>query len=247
MITPLTELHIVVNLFFWIFEQKLSLQPEERAGLAATLPVQHRIEETFMPKWISGNKVLEELADEELLYYLSRGLQPYSRSEQQPIPCDYSRHKANYLFECKHKKISARLRAIDYFLQYGHGFHEQQGPDIPANNRDWLTVDSLFDLLDLLPGQAELETMVVTPEVIEKLRFEKDNAEKELAAVESEIEAIVDNDPDFQDWRYLIIPEAQEEVREIVSSLAEALFKHEDFEKCSGGETVCHYSPFRVA
>ena len=197
-----------------------------------------------MPKWISGNKVLEELADEQLLYYLSRGLQPYSRSEQQPIPCDYSRHKANYLFECKHKKISARLRAIDYFLQYGQGLHEQQGPGIPANNRDWLTADSLLDLLDLLTGQAGLETMVVTPGIIEKLRSEKENAEQELVAVESEIEAIVDNDPDFQDWRYLIIPDAQEEVQEIVSSLAEALFKHEDFEKCSGGEAACRFPLF---
>ena len=200
-----------------------------------------------MSKWISGNKVLEEIEDRQLLYYLSSGLQPYSKSEQQPIPCDYSRHKASYLFECKHKKISARLRAIDYFLQYGLGLHEQQGAGIPANNRDWLTSDSLLDLFDLLTEQAGAETMGVTPGDIERLRSEKENAEKELAAVESEIETIVDDDPDFQDWRYFVIPDAQEEVQEIVSSLAEALFKHEDFEKCSGGETVCHYSPFRVA
>jgi hypothetical protein len=197
-----------------------------------------------MPTWISGNKVLEEIADRQLLHYLSRGLQPYSRLERQPIPCDSSRHKASYLFECKHKKISARLRAIDYFLQHGQGLHEQQGAVIAANNRDWLTSDSLLDLFDLLTEQAGPETMGVTPGDIERLRAEKENAEKELAAVESEIESIVDDDPDFQDWRYFVIPEAQEEVQEIVSSLAEALFKHEDFEKCSGGEAACRFPLF---
>jgi len=200
-----------------------------------------------MPKWISGNKVLEEIENEQLLYLLSMGLQPYSKSEQQPIPCDSNRHKANYLFECKHKKISARLRAIDYFLQFGQGFQEQQGALFPTNNYDWLAFDSLLDLLELSTEQAGLETMVVTLGDIEKLRVEKAKAEKELASVESEIEAIVDDDPDFQDWRYFVIPDAKEEVQEVVSFLAGALFKHEDFEKCSGGETACHFFPFHDA
>jgi hypothetical protein len=198
-------------------------------------------------RWISGNKVLEEIDDEQLLYYLSRGLQPYSKSEQQPIPCDYSRHKANYLFECKHKKISARLRAIDYFLQFGQGFHEQQGAGYPSNNYDWLAFDSLLDLLDLFRVQAGLEAMVVTPDDIEKLRVEKEKAEKELAAVESEIEAIVDDDPEFLDWRYFVMPDAKEEVQEVVSFLAGALFKHEDLEKYSGGEPARHFFPVRFA
>ncbi len=200
-----------------------------------------------MSKWISGNKVLEEIEDEQLFYFLSRGLQPYSRSEQQPIPCDSSRHKANYLFECKHKKIYARLRAIDYFLQFGQGLHEQQGAVFPANNSDWLAFDSLLDLLDLFTEQAGFEAMVFTPGDIEKLHVEKEKTEKELAAVESEIEAIVDDDPDFKDWRYFVVPEAKEEVQEVVSSLAEAIFKHEDIKKCSRGETACHFFPLRVA
>jgi hypothetical protein len=200
-----------------------------------------------MSKWISGNKVLEEIEDEQLLYLLSMGLQPYSKSEQQPIPCDSNRHKANYLFECKHKTISARLRAIDYLLQFGQGGHEQQEAVFPAYNYDWLAFDSLLDLLDLFTEQAGFEAMVFTPGDIEKLHIEKEKTEKELAAVESEIEAIVDDDPDFQDWRYFVIPDAKEEVQEVVSFLAEALFKHEDFEKCSGGETACHFFPFRVA
>ena len=200
-----------------------------------------------MSKWISGNKVLEEIEDQQFLYYLSRGLQPYSRLEQQPIPCDSIRHKANYLFECKHKKISARLRAIEYFLQFGQGLHEQQGAVFPTNNYDWQAFDSLLDLLDLFTEPAGLEAMVITPEDIGKLRIEKATAEKELASVESEIEAIIDDDPDFQDWRYFVIPDAKEEVQEVVSFLAEALFKHEDSEKCSGGETACHFFPFRVA
>lgn len=199
-----------------------------------------------MSKWISGDQVLEEIEDQQLLYYLSRGLQPYSRLEQQPIPCDYKRHKANYLFECKHKKISARLRAIDYFLQFGQGLQEQQGAVFPTNNYDWLAFDSLLDLLDMFTEQAGLDAMVVTPGDIEKLCLEKAKAEKELAQVESEIEAIIDDDPDFQDWRYFVIPDAKEDVQEVVSLLEEALFKHEEFEKCSGKGTGGRFFPFRV-
>lgn len=197
-----------------------------------------------MSKWISGNKVLEEIEDQQLLSYLNRGLQPYSRSEQQPIPCDYKRHKANYLFECKHKKICARLRAIDYFLQFGQGSQEQQGAVFPTNNFEWLAFDSLLDLLDLFSEQAGLDTMVITPGDIQTLRLEKAKAEKALAQVESEIEAIVDDDPDFKDWRYFVIPDATEEVQEIVSFLEEVLFKYEDFEKCSGGGDCLPFFPF---
>jgi len=200
-----------------------------------------------MPKWISGNKVLEKIEDEQLLSFLSMGLQPYSKAEQQPIPCDFNRHKANYLFECKHKIISARLRAIDYLLQFGQGGAEHQDSVFPAYNYDWLAFDSLLDLLDLFTEQADLEVMVVTPRDGEKLRVEKIKAEKELAAVESEIEAIVDDDPDFKDWRYFVVPDAKEEVQEVVSSLAEALFKHEDFEKCSCGENGFRVFPWHVA
>jgi len=74
--------------------------------------------------------------------------------------------------------------------------------------------------------------MVITPGDIGKLRVEKGKAEKELASVESEIEAIVDDDPDFQDRRYFVIPDAKEEVQEVVSIHAKALYKYEDFEKC---------------
>ena len=42
----------------------------------------------------------------------------------------------------------------------------------------------------------------------------------------------------------IILPVTTEEVQEIVSSLAEALFKHEDFEKCSGGEAACRFPLF---
>jgi hypothetical protein len=192
-----------------------------------------------MSKWISGNEVLEEIEDGHLLYYLSHGLQPYSKSEHQPIPCDYSRHKANFLFECKHKKITARLRAIDYFLQFGKDLHEQKETTFPGNNYEWLAFDYLQDKLDLFQEQAELEAIVVSPADSEKLHAEKEKAEKELAEVETEIEAIVTNDPDFQDWRYFVIPDAQDEVQEVITLLAAAIFKCEDVEKFSHIETSC--------
>jgi hypothetical protein len=190
-----------------------------------------------MSKWISGTEVLEAIEDEQLLYYLRRGLQPYTKSGQEPIPCDYSRHKGYYLFECRHKKISARLHAIDYFLQFGQGLHEQKETTFPANNYEWQAFDYLQDKLDLFQKEAGLEAIVVSPADSEKLHEEKDKAENELAEIETEIEAIVADDPDFQDWRYFVIPDAEEEVQEVIASLAEALFKHEDFEKCSLMET----------
>jgi hypothetical protein len=193
----------------------------------------HRFQETVMSKWISSIEVLQKIEDEQLLYYLSQGLQPYSKSEQQPIPCDYCRHKAYYLFDRKHKKITARLRAIDYFLQFGQGLHEQKETTFPANNYEWLAFDYLQDKLELFQQQAGLEAIVVSPADSEKLHDEKEKAEKELAEVETEIEAIVADDPDFQDWRYFVIPDAKEEVQEVVESLTEALFKHEDIVKCS--------------
>ena len=193
-----------------------------------------------MSKWISGNEVLEEIEDGHLLYYLSHGLQPYSKSEQQLIPCDYSRHKANFLFECKHKRITARLRAIDYFLQFGKEGHEQKETTFPANNYEWLAFDYLQDKLDLFQEQAGLEAIVVSPADSEKLYAEKEKAEKELADVETEIEAIVTEDPYFQDWRYFVIPEAREEKQEVITLLAAATFKYEDLEKCSLIATFCH-------
>lgn len=196
-----------------------------------------------MSKWISGNEVLEEIEDEQLLYYLSHGLQPYSKSEQQPIPCDYSRHKANFLFECKHKRITARLRAIDYFLQFGKDRHEQMETTFPANHYEWQAFDYFQDKLDLFQVQAGLEAIVVSPADSEKLNAEKEKAEKELNEVETEIEAIVTEDPDFQDWRYFVIPEGQKEVQEVITLLAAAIFKYEDLEKCSRIETSCHDLP----
>ena len=193
-----------------------------------------------MSKWISGNEVLEEIEDKQLLYYLSQGLQPYSKSEKKPIPCEYKRHKVYNLFEGRHKRITARLRAIDYFLQFGKGLHEQKEATFPANNDEWLAFDYLQDKLDLFQDEAGRETLAVSLADSEKLHTEKEKAEKELAEVEREIETIVADDPDFQDWRYFVIPDAKEEVQEIVSFLAETLFKHEDVEKCSFMDTSCH-------